>query len=69
MKTYLSTEGTNLKGNPSYWLDLDDDEDSDSLPERLKDRHEDTGHIAGFFNSKQEAQEYATKQGWTITND
>jgi hypothetical protein len=75
MKTYLTTQGTNLRGDPSYWLDLDDDEDADALLNAgtLSDyqyrKHEEDGHIAGFFNSKEEAQAYAVKNGWTITNE
>jgi hypothetical protein len=68
LKTYLVEEGMNLKGKPSYWLDLDDDEDEESLSEYQKLRIENTGHLAGFFNSKDEAKEYAIRNGWEITN-
>lgn len=75
MKVYLFERGTNLKGNPSYWLDIDDEEDVDELvasgviTEYMKDRHDEDGFISGFFNSKDEAREKAKQMGWEITND
>ena len=74
LKVVIVVDGQNFKGDPSYWLDLDDDEDAEECVAAgllTKDQQrsiEDGDHLTGFFNSKEEAVESAKKRGWVVTN-
>jgi hypothetical protein len=75
LKVFVFQQGTNMKGNPIWWLDLDDEEDAEEaveaglITDSQADMHEEDGHISGFFNSKEEAIESAKKRGWIVTNE
>jgi hypothetical protein len=74
LKVVIVQDGHNFKGAPSYWLDLDDDEDAEEcvtaglLTKQQQVAIEDGDHLTGFFNSKEEAVESAKKRGWKVTN-
>lgn len=75
LRVFVFQHGTNMKGTPSWWLDLDDEEDAEQcveaglITESQAERHDEDGHIAGFFNSKEEALESAKQRGWIVTNE
>ena len=75
LKVVIVVDGQNFKGDPSYWLDLDDDEDvEECVKAGLLTKQQQTAiedgdtHLTGFFNSKDEAVESAKKRGWVVTN-